>query len=78
MKPHLHNACGVLAGWAVELVLLQVGHCKQPAALAHMHSVCITLVEQPLLHTDIHRLENRATRHRDNEKRHLRALSGAQ
>ena len=29
-----------------------VGHCKEPAALAHMHSVGIALVKQALLHRD--------------------------
>ena len=36
----------------MELVLLQVGDCKEPAALAHMHPVGIALVKQALLHSD--------------------------
>lgn len=48
-QAYLYNAGGVLACRAVELVLLQIGHRKEPAALAHMHSVGVALVEQPLL-----------------------------
>lgn len=33
------------------MVLLQVGHRKEAAAVAHVYPVCITLVEQPLLHS---------------------------
>ena len=47
---HLYDACGVFACCAMELVLLQISNCKEPAALAHMHSVGITLVKQALLH----------------------------
>ena len=46
---HLHDAGGVLAGGAVELVLLQVCHRKEAAAVAHMHPIRVALVKQPLL-----------------------------
>lgn len=46
---HLHNASGVLAGGAVELVLLQVCDGKESALLTHVHPVGVALVEQPLL-----------------------------
>ncbi len=49
---HLDNACGVFACWTMELVLLQIGDWKEPAALAHMHSVGIALVKQTLLRKD--------------------------
>ena len=44
----------------MELVLLQVGHRKEAAAVAHMHPVRVALVEQPLLqhHTGIQILRN--------------------
>ncbi len=46
---HLHDARGVLAGCAVELVLLQVGHRDEAAGGADVHAVRVTLVKQPLL-----------------------------
>ena len=46
---YLYNAGGVFACRAVELILLQVGHCKEPAALAHVHSVGVTLIKKALL-----------------------------
>lgn len=50
-QEHLDNAGGALACRAMELVLAQVGHCHHTALLAHMHSVRIALVEEPLLHS---------------------------
>jgi hypothetical protein len=62
-QAHLHNARGVFAGRAVELVLFQVGHSKQAALLTHVHTVCITLVEQPLLRAQTHAPRHSPTQH---------------
>mmetsp|Transcript_20952 Transcript_20952/g.45839 ORF Transcript_20952/g.45839 Transcript_20952/m.45839 type:complete len:286 (+) Transcript_20952:905-1762(+) len=46
---HLHDVGLVLVDLAAELLLLEVGHRKEAAALAHVHPVRVTDVKEPLL-----------------------------